>query len=168
MIKFTGPVTPPPARQLGARDSAGMAGKPRTECGQPKILVDGVVVHVFLEGEENGGAAHVAVFPKHRRTLLQFVRGKRPLDRLQDIPAARVADHLTDPCPLEVLVKSLHGNRRLLWNGFVEKVPELPEPIYKAQEFAIFREMEKIETSALKTRSAGVHRPNRGGGSVAE
>jgi hypothetical protein len=146
-------------------EAAAMCAKPCAETDEPKIAVRPWrrAAKRLLEGEQNGGAAHVAVGVKCRGAGLERIGRHDGPERLQDVTAPGMGDDPRHRPIASILPESSHGARRELGHRAVQQITELSVALLEAQLVPVRGNMQRPEIEGPEAGGGGRRPPQRRG-----
>lgn len=124
---------------------------------------------MVLEGDEDGGAAEVAVVAQDVAAFLELIVGQRAFDGFDDVATTGMGEDLVDVSVVPGGAKQLtHGLGGNLGNGAMQLVLELSLRVHEPDLLAIFRLVDglKILEAMLGAVVAGGRSPDGGAGAI--
>lgn len=112
-----------------------MCAKARAETHEPKItgLIRGGGFKAFLQGEQHGRTAHIAVVAQHPGAGLQGIRREDRFECFQDISTARMSHDPGHGPRAAPGPQARHGAGRQLGHGAVQEVAEFAIALFETQ-----------------------------------
>lgn len=148
-----------------------MSAEAGAETYEPEIAVGGVglfVAECFLECEEDGRAAHVAVVAENAGTGVEVVWCDHRGQSLEYVASTRVGDDSANRPWAAGRPEFVHGGSGELRDGAVEEVAKFTIAMFETEFVAVGRAVEGLKIESTEAAGPGCAAPDRSRRAVAE